>query len=155
MLNSIFQSAAKMGRHSRIHRHLVFWCWSSPTPPNHPLVSAKALPTFSLSLRPGRLGATRRPAEVKWEVPKIKGTFLGVPIIRTIMCWGLYWGPLFRETTKWVWHLATRRQPQGESRMSKVWESTQLKRQEPSFGQSSVERASCKQKQILMSVEPA
>ena len=26
--------------------------------------------------------------------PKVRGTFLGVPIIRTIMFWGLYWGPL-------------------------------------------------------------
>ena len=25
--------------------------------------------------------------------PKIMGTFLGVPIIRTIVFWGLYWGP--------------------------------------------------------------
>ena len=28
-----------------------------------------------------------------WGFPKIKGTFLGVPIIRTIVLWGLYWGP--------------------------------------------------------------
>ena len=28
-----------------------------------------------------------------WEVPKIRDTFLGVPITRTIVCWGLYWGP--------------------------------------------------------------
>ena len=27
-------------------------------------------------------------------VPKIRDTFLGVPIIRTIVFWGLYWGPL-------------------------------------------------------------
>ena len=26
--------------------------------------------------------------------PKIRGTFLGVPIIRTIVFWGLYWGSL-------------------------------------------------------------
>ena len=25
--------------------------------------------------------------------PKIRGTFLGVPIIRTVVFWGLYWGP--------------------------------------------------------------
>ena len=31
---------------------------------------------------------------LKWGFPKIKGTFLGVPIIRTIVYWGLYWGPL-------------------------------------------------------------
>ena len=31
--------------------------------------------------------------------PKIMGTLLGVPIIRTIVSWGLYWGPLILETT--------------------------------------------------------
>ena len=31
--------------------------------------------------------------------PKIRGTFLGVPIIRIITdYWGLYWVPLFRES---------------------------------------------------------
>ena len=30
----------------------------------------------------------------KWEFPKIRGTLLGVPIIRTLVFWGLYWGPL-------------------------------------------------------------
>ena len=32
-----------------------------------------------------------------WEFPKIRGTLLGVPIIRTkvtIVFWGLSWGPL-------------------------------------------------------------
>ena len=29
-----------------------------------------------------------------WRFPKIRGTFLGVPMIRTIVYWGLYWGPL-------------------------------------------------------------
>ena len=29
-----------------------------------------------------------------WGFPKIRGTLLGVPIIRTIVVWGLYWGPL-------------------------------------------------------------
>ena len=29
-----------------------------------------------------------------WGFPKIRGTFLGVPIIRTIVFWGLHWGPL-------------------------------------------------------------
>ena len=27
------------------------------------------------------------------EFPKIRGTFLGVPIIRIVVYWGLYWGP--------------------------------------------------------------
>ena len=31
--------------------------------------------------------------------PKIRGTFLRIPIIRIIVFGGLYWGPLFRETT--------------------------------------------------------
>ena len=31
---------------------------------------------------------------VIWALPNIKGTLLGVPIIRTIIFWGLYWGPL-------------------------------------------------------------
>ena len=35
--------------------------------------------------------------------PKIRGTILGVSRIRTIVYWGLYWGPpLFWETTIWV-----------------------------------------------------
>ena len=29
----------------------------------------------------------------KWGFPKIRGTFLGVPIIRIIIFWGLHWGP--------------------------------------------------------------
>ena len=32
------------------------------------------------------------PQEI-WGFPKIRGTFLGVPIIRIIIFWGLYWGP--------------------------------------------------------------
>ena len=28
-----------------------------------------------------------------WEFPKVRGTFLGVHIIRTIAYLGLYWGP--------------------------------------------------------------
>ena len=34
-----------------------------------------------------------------WGFPQIRGTILGVPIIRTIVFWGLYWGSLFWETT--------------------------------------------------------
>ena len=29
-----------------------------------------------------------------WGFPKIRGTFLGVPILRIIVFWGLYWDPL-------------------------------------------------------------
>ena len=28
-----------------------------------------------------------------WGFPKIRGTLLGVPIIRIVVYWGLYWGP--------------------------------------------------------------
>ena len=31
---------------------------------------------------------------VIWGFPKIRGTILGIPIIRTIVYWGLYWGSL-------------------------------------------------------------
>ena len=31
---------------------------------------------------------------IMWEFPKIRGTILGAPIIRAIIFWGLYWGPL-------------------------------------------------------------
>ena len=31
---------------------------------------------------------------MSWGFPKIRGTFLGVLIIRIIVYWGLYWGPL-------------------------------------------------------------
>ena len=34
-----------------------------------------------------------------WGFPKIRGTILGIPIIRTIIVWGPEWGPLFWETT--------------------------------------------------------
>ena len=28
-----------------------------------------------------------------WGFPKIRGTLLEIPIIRTVVFWGLYWGP--------------------------------------------------------------
>ena len=39
-----------------------------------------------------------------WGLPKIRGTLLGVPIIRTIVYWGLHWGPLILGN----YHLKTR-----------------------------------------------
>ena len=33
--------------------------------------------------------------DYKWGFPKIRGTFLGVPIIRIIVFVGLCWDPLF------------------------------------------------------------
>ena len=35
-----------------------------------------------------------------WYFPKIEGTLFGVPILRIKISLGLYWGPLFWETTK-------------------------------------------------------
>ena len=29
-----------------------------------------------------------------WGFSKIRGTILGVPVIRTVVFWGLYWGSL-------------------------------------------------------------
>ena len=40
----------------------------------------------ALKLRPG--------LALKLEFPKIRGTFLGVPILRIIVLWGLYWGKI-------------------------------------------------------------
>ena len=34
-----------------------------------------------------------RVTEDTWGFPKIRVTFLGVPITRIIVFWGLYWGP--------------------------------------------------------------
>ena len=36
-----------------------------------------------------------------WWFPKIRGTLLGAPIIKTILFGGLYWGPLLWEMTIW------------------------------------------------------
>ena len=38
-----------------------------------------------------------------WGFPKNRGTILGVPVIRTIVFWGLYWDPLFMETTIYIY----------------------------------------------------
>ena len=45
-------------------------------------------------------------------IPKISGTFLGVPILRIIAFGGLPWGSLFRETTiLTVAHMHEQEQP--------------------------------------------
>ena len=36
----------------------------------------------------------RKALKSTWGFPKFRGTILGVPIIRTIVYWGLYWGTL-------------------------------------------------------------
>ena len=35
----------------------------------------------------------KTPQKATWGFPNKRGTFLGVPITRTIIFWGLYWGP--------------------------------------------------------------
>ena len=41
-----------------------------------------------------------------WGFPDIGGTILGVPIIRTIVFWGLYWGSLIlRKPNVGIWTL--------------------------------------------------
>ena len=37
------------------------------------------------------------------DFPKLWVPLLGVPIMRTIVFWGLYWGPLFWETTIYIY----------------------------------------------------
>ena len=37
----------------------------------------------------------REKLSTTWEFPKIRATFLGVPIVRIILFWGLHWGPSF------------------------------------------------------------
>ena len=39
-------------------------------------------------------GVAMRPGSAARSA-KIRGTILGVPIIRTVVYWGLYWGPSF------------------------------------------------------------
>ena len=41
-----------------------------------------------------RLFCFKAVAESIWGSPKVRGTFSGVPIIRTIVYWGLHWGTL-------------------------------------------------------------
>ena len=41
--------------------------------------------------------------EWKWVFPKIRGTILGVPVIRTIVFWALYWGPPILGKYQMVW----------------------------------------------------
>ena len=45
-------------------------------------------------------GGNRRTSDLRnmWGFPRIRGTIMGVPIIRIIVFGGLYWGPLFWET---------------------------------------------------------
>ena len=44
-------------------------------------------------LQAGGIPPTEICYDSKWGFPRIRGTFLKVPIIRIIVYWGLYWGP--------------------------------------------------------------
>ena len=55
------------------------------------------VPGFDARHRPLSLSYNTRGTTLvfyMWGFPKIRGTILGVLIIRTIVFWGLYWGPL-------------------------------------------------------------
>ena len=41
-----------------------------------------------------------------WGFPTIRGTLLEAPIIRTIVFWGLYWGPPILGNSIWVLRLS-------------------------------------------------
>ena len=70
------------------HLRLKVAIWSWPQTQVYPLCNKLSASAPGLTLNPKYLG-----------VSQIRVPFLGVPIIRTIVHWGLYWGPLFRETT--------------------------------------------------------
>ena len=53
-----------------------------PMPPNRKHYSSTLHPNLKV------------PYSRIWRFPRIRGTMLGVPIIRIRVCWGLYWGPL-------------------------------------------------------------
>ena len=73
-------------------------------PGNGPGEHAYELKSLYLTQFNGRGFLTR---EYTWGFPTIRGTFLGVPIIRTIVYWGLYWVPPILGN----YHLHTRRIP--------------------------------------------
>ena len=52
------------------------------------------LPAFIQPFEPPNSRNHGKPGTLKMGFPKIRGTKLGVPIIRTIVYWGLYWVPL-------------------------------------------------------------
>ena len=53
----------------------------------------QALEGLGLGPLAGPIG--RHAGGIIWGFPKIRGTLLGVPIIRTIVFGGLYWGSSF------------------------------------------------------------
>ena len=41
-----------------------------------------------------------------WEFLKLRGYLIGVLLIRILLFWVLYWGPLFSETPVWLEYLS-------------------------------------------------
>ena len=60
--------------------------------PNAHALNQSVCCAFSVPFNSGALGTHLVPCNSIGGFPKIRITFLGVPIIRTIVFWGLYWG---------------------------------------------------------------
>ena len=60
-----------------------------------PIIAAKTAALRMTSTRSDEVSNTSKNSEHRMYmvVSQVRGTFLGVPIIRTIVLWGLYWGP--------------------------------------------------------------
>ena len=65
-------------------------CWNYPRDAE----SLKGGASWSLRDYNRRVCVVKQPRPSILVRPIIGGTFLGVPLIRTIVFWGLYWGPL-------------------------------------------------------------
>ena len=65
-----------------------------PSQPKLAVSLAAAAAAAAAARNSGFNPRTARIAYEIWGFPTIRGTFLGVPIIRTIAYRGLYWGPL-------------------------------------------------------------
>ena len=59
----------------------------------HGVVQPKALASPALSMALVKPILSSHQLVLIWGFPNIRGTFLGVPIIRILVFWGLYWGP--------------------------------------------------------------
>ena len=66
--------------------------WRNLQVPSKPSASCPNVGTNKLYSQ-DRCESSRRET-IMWGVPKIRGTFLGIPKTKTIVCWGLYWGTL-------------------------------------------------------------
>ena len=70
--------------------------------PKHPV---NELPPIGTS--PPAVGPVENPLSI-WGFPKIRGTLLGVPIVRIIVFRGLYWGSLILGNYHFIAHLLFR-----------------------------------------------